>query len=61
MKELKGAILSQNHTRSQGGGTGARAPSTEMPPMTKILQKKLVSSFSVSFCIFTYNSTGVQQ
>ena len=26
MKELKGAILSQDHSRSQGGGIGARAP-----------------------------------
>ena len=34
----------------------ARAPSIEMPPMTKIYQKKLVSSFSVSFSIFAYNS-----
>ena len=36
MKELKGAILSQNHRRSQGVAQGARAPSIEMPPMTKI-------------------------
>ena len=26
MKELKGAILSQNHRRSQGGGTGGPGP-----------------------------------
>ena len=55
MKEFKGAILSQNHRPSQG------APSIEMPPMTKILQKLLVSSFSVSFSIFAYNSTRVHQ
>ena len=36
MKELKDAILSQNHWRSQGGAQGARAPSIELPPMTKI-------------------------
>ena len=36
MKELKGAILSENHRRSQGIGPGARASSIEMPPMTKI-------------------------
>ena len=36
MKEIKGAILSQNHRRSQGGGQGARAPTIEMPAMTKI-------------------------
>ena len=26
MKELKGAILSQNHRLSQGGGTGGPSP-----------------------------------
>ena len=36
MKELKGAILSQNHMQSQGVAEGARAPSFEMPPMTKL-------------------------
>ena len=36
MEELKGAILSQNQRRSQGVAQGARAPSIEMPPMTKI-------------------------
>ena len=54
MKEFKGAILSQNHGRSQRGGQlrlkcqgsgqlklkKARAPSTEMPPMKKIHEKK---------------------
>ena len=49
MKELKGAILSQNHRRSQGGGGGGgvalvtRAPLIEMTPMTKIWQKSFVS------------------
>ena len=38
MKELRSAILSQDH--SQGGGTGGPGPSIEMPPMTKIQQKK---------------------
>ena len=61
MKEFKSAILSQNHRRSQGGSPGGPGPSTEMPPMTKIEQKKLVSSFSVSFSNFAYNSTRVQQ
>ena len=32
MKELKGAFLSQNHKRSQGGSPGDPAPSIEMPP-----------------------------
>ena len=41
MKELKGAILSQNHRRSQRSGprgwpSGVRDPSIEMPPMTQI-------------------------
>ena len=36
MKELKGAILSQNHWRSKGVAQGARAPLIEMPPMTKV-------------------------
>ena len=62
MKDLiRGAILSQNHTRSQGVAEGTRAPSIEMPPMTKICQKSLVSSFSVSFSIFAYISARVQQ
>ena len=61
MKELKGAILAQNHRRSQGVAQGTRAPSIEMPPMTKACQKSLVSSFLVSFSNFAYNSTLVQQ
>ena len=36
MKELKGAILSQNHRRSQGGSPGGPGPSIEMSPMTQI-------------------------
>ena len=36
MKELKGAILSQNHRRSQGDGPECPGPSIEMPPMTKV-------------------------
>ena len=37
MKDLKGAILSQNHRGSQGVlAQWARAPSIEMPPMAKI-------------------------
>ena len=62
MKELvRGAILSQNHWRSQGVDEGTRAPLIEMPAMTKICQKSLVSSFSVCFSIFAYISTRVQQ
>ena len=37
MKELiRGAILSQNHWRSQGVAHETRAPLIKMPPMTKI-------------------------
>ena len=62
MKELiRGAILSQNHWRSQGVAEGTRAPLIKMPSMTKICQTSLVSSFSVSFSIFAYISTRVQQ
>ena len=62
MKELiRGAILSQNHRRSQGLAEGTRAPLIKMPSMTNICQKSLVSSFSVSFSIFAYISTRVQQ
>ena len=61
MKKLKGTLLPQNHRRSQEVAQGARAPSIEMPPMTKIWQKILVSSFSIYSSIFAYNSTRVQQ
>ena len=62
MKELiRGAILSQNHWRSQGVAEGTRALLIKMPPMTKICQKSLVSSYSVSFSIFALLSTRVQQ
>ena len=40
MKELKGAILSQNHWRIQGVALAAQAPPIEMPPMTKKIDKK---------------------
>ena len=61
MKELKGAILSQNHWRSQGGGLGGPAPLNWNATNDKNLTKNLVSSFSVSFSIFAYNSTRVLQ
>ena len=62
MKELiRGAILSQNHWRSQGMAEETRAHLIKMPPTTKICQKGLVSSFLVSFSIFAYFSTRVQQ
>ena len=44
------------------GGQGAQGPPTEMLPMIKMSQKNtIVSSVSVSFSIFAYNSTRVQQ
>ena len=62
MKELiRGAILSQNHWGSQGVAEGTRAPSIKMPPIAKLCQKSLVSSFSVSLSIFAYNGTRVPQ
>ena len=62
VKELiRGAILSQNHWRSHGVAEGTWAPLIKMPPMTKICQKSLVSSFSVSCVIFAYIRTRVQQ
>ena len=46
MKELiRGAILSQNHWRSQGVAEGTRVPLIKMPPMTKICQKNLFLYF----------------
>ena len=61
MKELKGTILCQNHKRCQGVAQGARAPSIEMPPMTKICQKTLFLHCQFFFSILAYNSTRVQQ
>ena len=40
---------------------GVHSPLIEMAPMIKIWQKSLVSSVSVSFSIFEYKSTRVQQ
>ena len=61
MKELRGAILSQNHWRSLGVAEGTRAPSMKMPPMTKICQKTLFLHFqfllaSLRTTVHAYNS-----
>ena len=61
IKESKGTILSQSHRRSQGGGTGAWAPSIEMPPMTKIYQKNLFLHFQFLLASLPTVSTRVQQ
>ena len=47
VKERKGAILSQNHRRSQGGGPGGQGAFNRNAINDKNLEKKLVSSFSV--------------
>ena len=60
-QRIRGAILSQNHWRSQGVADGTRTSLIKMPPMTKICQNSLVSLFSVSFSTFAYISTRVQQ
>ena len=45
MKELKGAILSQTHWRSRGGGRGGLGPFNRNATHDKSLTKKLFSSF----------------
>ena len=40
MKELKGAILSQNHRRSLGGGLGGLGPLNRNATIDKNLTKK---------------------
>ena len=52
MKEFKGAILSQNHRLSQGGGPGGPDPLHRNATNDKILLKSLISLFLVSFSIF---------
>ena len=42
MKELKGAILSQNHRRSQGGGPGGPDPLNRNATNDKNLTKKVL-------------------
>ena len=60
MKKLKGAIFSQNQTRSQWVAQGTWAPSVEMPPATKVCQKSLFLQFQfllASLCttVHVYN------
>ena len=47
--------------RSSKGAARDPSPPIEMPQMIKMSQKSLVSSVSVSFSIFAYNSTRIQQ
>ena len=61
MKVLKGVILSQSHRRSQRGGPEGPDPLKWNATNDTNLTKSLVFSFSVSFSIFAYNSTRVQQ
>ena len=61
MKELKGAILSQNYRRSQGGGPRGPGPlnwnATNDTNLTKNPSFFIFSFFS----ILAYNSTRAQQ
>ena len=52
MKELKGAILSQNQRRSQWGGLGGPGPLDRNATNDKNLKKKPCFSFPISFSIF---------
>ena len=62
MKELiRGAILSQNHWRSQGRRRVDPGPLNQNATNDKNLSKSNVSSFSVCFSIFACISTRVQQ
>ena len=45
MKELKGAILSQNHRRSQGGGPGGLGPLDRNATNDTNLTKKVLFQF----------------
>ena len=52
----------QAYSQRQGAQGGQIPSPIEMPPMIKISQKSLISSFfSVSFSIFPYNTTRPQQ
>ena len=62
MKDLIGAILSPNHTRSQGGGPGG--PGTLYQNATKdknLTKQPCFFIFRFFFRIFAHNSTRVQQ
>ena len=56
MKELKGAILFQNHRRSQVGGPRGPGLLNWNATNDKNLTKNLVSSFSDSFSFLAHNS-----
>ena len=49
MQELKVAVLSQNHRRSQGGDPGGPESINRNASNNKNLTKNLLSSFSVFF------------
>ena len=56
MKELKGVILSQNHSRSQGGGPGGQGPFNRSATNDKTLTKK-PSFFIFSFFLASLRTT----
>ena len=55
MKKLKGAILSQNHRRSQGGGPGVKK-SYFNPIFTNIFNKRLTNIFPKHFFSKTFQN-----
>ena len=62
MKELKGAILCQNHRRSQGGGTGGLGPLNRNATNDTNLTKKalfLHFYFFLHLCVQQYTRTTV--
>ena len=61
MKELMGAILSQNQRRRQGGGPRGPGHLNWNATNDKNLTKKPYFFIFISFSIFAYNSTRVQQ
>ena len=56
MKELKGAILSQNHRRSQGGGPGGPGPLKQNATNDTNLTKKVLF-FHFQFLLASLRTT----
>ena len=61
INKLKGAIISQNHCRRQGGGSGSPGPLNRNATNDKNFTKKPCFFIFRFFCsIFVHNSTRVQ-
>ena len=56
MKELKGVILSQNHMRSQGGGSGGPGPFNRNATYNKSFTKKALF-FHFQFLLASLRAT----